>query len=128
QHEEQNTTNFLARSNFNYDFDDERNHSLNVNYNVNTNNRQTYDRILDYNKSGLPSRMTRHIVGLSWQNQWFNKRLVNNLAIKYYGLDTYKEVDEREFDANHQLLSGSIVSYAKYFNYQGYSFASRYRI
>ncbi len=128
QHEEQNTTNFLARSNFNYDFDDERNHSLNVNYNVNTNNRQTYDRILDYNKSGLPSRMTRHIVGLSWQNQWFNKRLVNNVAIKYYGLDTYKEVDEREFDANHQLLNGSIVSYAKYFNYQGYSFASRYRI
>lgn len=128
QHEEQNTTNFLARSNFNYDFDEERNHSLNLNYNVNTNDRQTYDRILNYNTSGLPSRMTRHIVGLSWQNQWFNKRLVNNIAIKYYGLDTYKEVDERVFDTNQQLLSGAIVSYAKYLNFQGYSLASRYRI
>jgi len=128
QHEEQNTTNFLARSNFNYDFDEERNHSLNLNYNVNTNDRQTYDRILNYNTSGLPSRMTRHIVGLSWQNQWFNKRLVNNIAIKYYGLDTYKEVDERVFDTDQQLLSGAIVSYAKYLNFQGYSLASRYRI
>src|SRR5690606_29385741 len=81
-----------------------------------------------YNTSGLPSRMTRHIVGLSWQNQWFNKRLVNNIAIKYYGLDTYKEVDERVFDTDQQLLSGAIVSYAKYLNFQGYSLASRYRI
>lgn len=128
KHEEQKTSNYLARSNFNYDFDEERNHSLNLNYNVNTNHRRTYDKIADYNTSGLPSRMTRHIVGLSWQNQWFNKRLVNNIAFKYYGLNTYKEVDEREFDTNNQLVGGAIVSYTKYFNYQGYSFASRYRI
>lgn len=128
QDEEQKATNWLARTNFNYDFDAERNHSLNLNYNVNANNRKTYDRVLDYDMTGLPSRMTRHIVGLSWQNQWFNKRLVNNIAIKYYGLDTYKEVDERKYDTNNQLISGGIVSYDKFFNYQGYSFASRFRI
>lgn len=128
KHEEQKANNLLARSNFNYDFDEQRNHSLNLNYNVNTNNRKTYDRILDYNTTGLPSRMTRHIIGLSWQNQWFSKRLVNNLAIKYYGLDTYKQVDERKYDTNNQLISGGIVSYNNFFDYQGYSFASRYRI
>lgn len=128
QNEQQKTGNVLARSNFNYDFDEGRNHSLNLNYNVNTSNRKTYDKILDYNTTGLPSRMTRHIVGLSWQNQWFNKRLVNNIAVKYYGLDTYKEIDERVYDANSQIFRREVVSYAKYFNYNGYSFASRYRI
>ena len=128
QNEEQKTNNLLGRANFNYDFDEERNHSLNLNYNVNTNNRKTYDRVLDYNTTGLPSRMTRHLVGLSWQNQWLNKRLVNNLAIKFYGLDTYKEVDERKYDTSNKLISGAIVAYDKFFNYQGYSLASRYRI
>lgn len=128
KHEEQKASNLLARANFNYDFDEERNHSLNLNYNVNTNNRKTYDRILELNTTGLPSQMTKHIIGLSWQNQWFNKRLVNNIAIKYYGLDTYKEVDERKYDTNNQLISGAIVPYNNFFDYQGYSFASRYRI
>src|SRR5690606_38338149 len=101
---------------------------LNLNYNVNTNNRQSYDIILNNNTSGLPSDMVRHIVGWAWQSQWLDKRLVNNIAVKYYGLDTYKQEDQRVFGEYDEVLSGDIVSQSKYFGYQGYSLASRYRL
>jgi len=123
-----NTNSLLGRLNFNYDFDESRNQSLNLNYNVNTNDRQSYDIILNNNTSGLPSDMVRHIVGLAWQSQWLDKRLVNNIAVKYYGLDTYKQEDQRVFGEYDEVLSGDIVSQSKYFGYQGYSLASRYRI
>lgn len=123
-----NTKSLLSRINLNYDFDESRNNSLNLNYNVSTSDRQTYDIILNNNTSGLPNNLVKHIVGLTWQNQWLDKRFVNNLAVKYYGLDTYQEIDQRVFGNYNELLSGAIVPQSTYFGYIGYSLASRYRI
>ncbi|WP_394676776.1 TonB-dependent receptor plug domain-containing protein [uncultured Sphingobacterium sp.] len=127
-HTKYNTGSILARANFNYDFDESRNNSLNLNYNVSTNDRQTYDKVLNNNTSGLPNNLVKHIVGLAWQNQWLEKRLVNNIAIKYYGLDTYQEIDQRVFGDYNEVVSGSIIGQSRYLGFTGYSFASRYRI
>ncbi|MDF2476368.1 MAG: TonB-dependent receptor [Sphingobacterium sp.] len=127
-HTKQNTSSVLGRINLNYDFDDSRNHSLNFNYNISTNDRKTYDKILNHNTSGLPNNMVKYIAGLAWQSQWLDKRLVNNIAIKYYGLDTYQEIDQRKFGSDNEVVSGAIVSQSKYLGYKGYSLASRYRI
>lgn len=123
-----NLSNYLARVNLNYDFDEARNQSLNFNYNFNSNDQKQYDLIGNYDRSGLPSYLGRHILGLSWQNQWFEKRLSNVLAVKYYRLDAAKDIDERKFDGNNNLISGGIVSQKKQGNYYSMSLASRYRI
>jgi outer membrane receptor protein involved in Fe transport len=123
-----NINSVLGRINLNYDFDESRNQSLNLNYNISTNDRQTYNVISDHDESGLPKNMVKHIAGLAWQSQWFDKRLVANLAFKYYGIDTYQKIDERKFDDNNQYLSGDIITQTRYLGYQGYSIAARYRI
>ncbi|MDR3008084.1 MAG: TonB-dependent receptor [Sphingobacterium sp.] len=123
-----NLSNYLARVNLNYDFDEARNQSLNFNYNFNNNDQKQYDLIGNYDRSGLPSYLGRHILGLSWQNQWFDKRLSNVLAVKYYRMNASKDIDERIFDANNNLISGGIISQKKQGNYYSMSLASRYRI
>ncbi|WP_426789428.1 TonB-dependent receptor [Sphingobacterium sp. WOUb80] len=123
-----NLSNYLARVNLNYDFDEARNQSLNFNYNFNSNDQKQYDLIGNYDRSGLPSYLGRHILGLSWQNQWFDKRLSNVLAVKYYRMNASKDIDERIFDANNNLISGGIISQKKQGNYYSMSLASRYRI
>lgn len=123
-----NLSNYLARVNLNYDFDEARNQSINFNYNFNSNDQKEYDLIGNYNRSGLPSYLGRHILGLSWQNQWFDKRLSNVLAVKYYRMDASKDIDERKFDGNNNLISGEIIHQKKQGNYYGMSLASRYRI
>ncbi|PUV26209.1 TonB-dependent receptor [Sphingobacterium athyrii] len=123
-----NLSNYLARVNLNYDFDEARNQSINFNYNFNSNDQKEYDLIGNYNRSGLPSYLGRHIFGLSWQNQWFDKRLSNVLAVKYYRMDASKDIDERKFDGNNNLISGEIIHQKKQGNYYGMSLASRYRI
>ncbi|MDR2273124.1 MAG: TonB-dependent receptor [Sphingobacterium sp.] len=123
-----NLSNYLARVNLNYDFDEARNQSINFNYNFNSNDQKEYDLIGNYNRSGLPSYLGRHILGLSWQNQWFDKRLSNVLAVKYYRMDASKDIDERKFDGNNNLIGGEIIHQKKQGNYYGMSLASRYRI
>jgi outer membrane receptor protein involved in Fe transport len=127
-HNKYNLFNYLARVNLNYDFDEERKQSINFNYNFNTSHQKEYDMINGYNRSGLPSNLARHIVGLSWQNQWFDKRLSNVMALKYYRLDATKDVDERKFNGNNELINGEIVHYQKAWNFYSMSIASRYRI
>lgn len=123
-----NLSNYLARVNLNYDFDEARNQSINFNYNFNSNDQKEYDLVGNYNRSGLPSYLGRHILGLSWQNQWFDKRLSNVLAVKYYRMDASKDIDERKFDGNNNLISGEIIHQKKQGNYYSMSLASRYRI
>ncbi|ERJ60424.1 TonB-dependent receptor [Sphingobacterium paucimobilis] len=120
--------NYLARVNLNYDFDAARTQSLNLNYNFNTNHQKEVDMITGYDQSGLPSNLGRHIVGLSWQNQWFDKRLSNVLGFKYYRLDASKDVDERKYNGNQELLSGELMHYKKDWNFYSINIASRYRI
>lgn len=123
-----NLSNYLARVNLNYDFDEARNQSINFNYNFNSNDQKEYDLVGNYNRSGLPSYLGRHILGLSWQNQWFDKRLSNVLAVKYYRMDASKDIDERKFDGNNNLIIGEIIHQKKQGNYYSMSLASRYRI
>jgi len=123
-----NLSNYLARVNLNYDFDEAPNQSINFNYNFNSNDQKEYDLVGNYNRSGLPSYLGRHILGLSWQNQWFDKRLSNVLAVKYYRMDASKDIDERKFDGNNNLISGEIIHQKKQGNYYSMSLASRYRI
>ncbi|MFD2969109.1 TonB-dependent receptor [Sphingobacterium bambusae] len=127
-HTKYDLSNYLARINLNYDFDEERRQSINVNYNYNSSNQKEYDMMDGYDRSGLPSSLGRHILGLAWQNQWFDKRLSNVLSAKYYRLDAAKDRDERVFDGNNELLSGALVHYKKAWDYYSLSLASRYRI
>lgn len=120
-------SNYLARANFNYDFDAERNQSINLNYNYNSNSQQRYDLIKNQNETGLPAYLGRHILGASWQNQWFNKRLSNVVSFKYYRLNATTDVDERKYNNNNELVSGAIVHYQNAWNFYSASFASRYR-
>ncbi|MFD2554551.1 TonB-dependent receptor [Sphingobacterium tabacisoli] len=119
--------NYLARVNLNYDFDAERKQSINLNYNYNSNRQKEFDMIKGYDHSGLPSNLGRHILGLSWQNQWFDKRLSNVLALKYYGLAATKDIDERK-PTGQGAVSGDITHYKKNWNFYSISVASRYRI
>ncbi|WP_437921433.1 TonB-dependent receptor [Sphingobacterium sp. LRF_L2] len=128
QHTKFDVNNYLARVNLNYDFDAERNQSLNLNYNYNSGHRTEYDMIAAYNQVKLPSNLGRHIIGLSWQNQWFNKRLSNVLALKYYRLDANQVTDSRKYNGNNEVVSGEIAYDAKAWNYYSVSLASRYRI
>lgn len=128
-HNKFNITNNLARINLNYDFDEERNQSINFNYNYNNSHQKQYDMIIGNDlSSGLLSNLDRHLFGLSWQNQWFNKRLSNVLAVKYYGLNATHDIDERKFTGNNEYISGEIVRYKKNWNFYSMSIASRFRI
>ncbi|WP_313157278.1 TonB-dependent receptor [Sphingobacterium multivorum] len=123
-----NLSNYLARVNLNYDFDEARNQSLNFNYNFNTNDQKEYDLIGNYDRSGLPSYLGKHIFGLSWSNQWFDKRLSNVLAVKYYRLDASKDIEVVSSDNNTNSISRQIIHQQKKGNYYSMSIASRYRI
>ncbi|MBX3254303.1 MAG: TonB-dependent receptor [Chitinophagaceae bacterium] len=126
-HMRYNNNNYLARTNFNYDFNEERTQSLNLNYNFNTSRQRSYDLVENRDVNGLPNRLGRHIAGLSWQGQWLKKRLISMLSVKYYGMDTYKQVDERVFGNNNTVVSGEIKSYNNFWNYYSGNLALRYR-
>ncbi|MBT1710830.1 TonB-dependent receptor [Fulvivirgaceae bacterium PWU5] len=123
---------FVGRANFNYDLDQELNHSLNLNYTFSTTKRHTYDLMRanpdQIETSGLPKRLGKHIVGLSWQGQWFNKKLISVLSVKYYGMDTRVAIDNREFDETGKPIGGEINTTANLFNYPSGSLALRYRL
>ncbi|PVH24267.1 TonB-dependent receptor [Sphingobacterium corticibacter] len=127
-HTKYELSNYLARINLNYDFDEERKQSINLNYNYNSSSQREFDMINGYDRSGLPSSLGRHILGLSWQNQWLDKRLSNVLALKYYRLDAAKDIDEREYNGNNELVEGELIHYEKAWNFYSMSLASRYRI
>lgn len=120
----------LVRINLNYDFDAERTHSINLNYNYNS-TRQTVTDLLDKPVKGrdvdLPSALGRHIVGLTYQGQFIQQKLIITGSAKYYGMDATKTIDSREFDSDYHLLSGSIYKERNFFGYPSGSIAARYR-
>lgn len=123
--------NYVARANFNYDFNEERTQSLNFNYNFDWNHQKVYDELAPPEKqdvSGLPSSLGRHILGLSWQGQWFGKNLISNLFGKYYGLSTDWTVDERRWNNQEKEVIGSIMNYSTVFGYYSAGLALRYRL
>ncbi|SEK78704.1 TonB-dependent receptor [Parapedobacter koreensis] len=123
--------NYVFRANFNYDFNEERTQSINFNYNFDWNRQKVYDELAPPEKqdvSGLPSSLGRHILGLSWQGQWFSKKLISNLFGKYYGLSTDWTVDERRWNNQEKEVVGSVMDYSRFFGYYSAGVALRYRL
>nr|WP_295927836.1 TonB-dependent receptor [uncultured Dyadobacter sp.] len=123
---------YAARANFNYDLDKAFNHSLNLNYTFASTRRRTYDLMETdperLETSGLPKRLGKHIIGLSWQGQWFDKKLISVLSTKYYGMDMRVSVDERTFDDTGKPVGGQIVSRQDFYGFPSASLALRYRL
>lgn len=118
--------NFIGRINFNYDLNDEKTHNINLNYNFNTITQHTYDKLNSPDEElDLPSRLGRHIAGLTLQSQWLKNKLISNVAFKFYGMDASKTVDERE--NNNTGTPSQIKEYNKFFKYYSGSLALRYR-
>lgn len=117
---------YILRANFNYDFNDEKTQSLSLNYSMNVITQHSYDKVkypdrdLDY-----PNHLGKHLVGLTWQGQWFKKKLLTSLAFKFYGMDASKTIDESENqNTGTELRLGKRRQFFKY--YSG-SLAARYR-
>ncbi len=118
-------TNYLSRANFTYYVDALKHQSLTFGYNFNSTQQDSYD-IMEDEQLNLPGKLATHIAGISWQGQWFNKKLVSILSGKYYGMDAYKSVDEREY-SNNVVVSGAINKYSKYLSFFSGNAALRYR-
>ncbi len=116
---------FTNRVNLNYDLNSKQTQSLNLNYNYDSNKRDYYDLIED-EQTNLPAKLSRHIAGLAWQSSFLHKRLISILSFKYYGMNANNTVDERKFNSDGSLASGSINTYQKFFNYPSGSLALRY--
>jgi outer membrane receptor protein involved in Fe transport len=123
---------YAARANFNYNLDKESNHSLNLNYTFNTTRRKVYDEVETnpYKKdlSGLPRRLGKHIIGLAWQGQWLNRKLITVASFKYYGMSTKTTVDGRTYDDTGKPVDGQIYTNKNFFGFSSGSLALRYRI
>lgn len=118
--------NYLVRTNFTYYIDQQRQQTLTLSYNFNSTKQDSYDMMED-EKTNLPGKLSTHIAGLSWQGEWFDKKLVSLLSAKYYGIDTYKSVDERAYSSNNEVISGAINTYNKFMDFVSGNFALRYR-
>lgn len=125
-HTNQIDNSFIGRLNLNYDLNDEKTHSINLNYNYNTITKHSYDKLVSPDEElDLPSKLQRHIAGLTLQSQWFKNKLISNIAFKFYGMDTSKTVDERE---NNNTGTPSVIKkYDKLFKFYSGSLALRYR-
>lgn len=61
-------------------------HSLNLNYTLDHLKNETYN-VLQVSKDSLPGKVNKQIVGLAYQQDFLEGRLVNTFFVKYYNLD-----------------------------------------
>ncbi len=105
--------NALAQVNLNYII--HKDHILNLNYNFNSSFREGYNEIDPYNNTyNRSNRLNKTVTGLSYQQDFFDKRLTNSFFVKHFG------------------FSGKVVSVDSTLSnerssYIGYGGASRYR-
>lgn len=117
--EKKSITNFtghnaLAQINLGYAINN--NHLVNLNYNLNSSYRETFNEIDPYSTTyDRSNRLNKNIVGLSYQQTFFNNKLINNFFGKYFGLAG--KVYDANNNATNQLKS-----------YYGYGVASSYKI
>nr|WP_121269812.1 TonB-dependent receptor [Pedobacter schmidteae] len=106
-----NTNNALVQANLNYQPSDQ--HLINLNYNLNANTREGYDEIDPYNKTyNKTNRVYKTVLGLSYQQNFFNNKLINSFFGKYFGFNGQgSSADKKESAA-----------------FYGYGIASSYRI
>lgn len=106
-----------ARANLSYEINDH--HSLNLNYTIDNISNRTYNELIvdkDYN----PGQITKHIVGLAYQQNFFRKKLTNTYFAKYYGM-ALKQPQVI-------LTTGEIYSSSDWFNNYAYGIGLRYRL
>ncbi|PID94564.1 MAG: TonB-dependent receptor [Bacteroidales bacterium] len=112
----------LLRGNINYAFSDHS--SLNINYLMNSIGNRRYD---DYDLNFVPSndRLTKHIVGLSYNQQFWHDRLNTNIFVKNY-IVSYHQNQQRDTMA--WLTGANKVPSRATKNYYGYGVCGRYTV
>ncbi|WP_234994542.1 TonB-dependent receptor [Pedobacter caeni] len=106
-----NSNNALVQLNLNYQLSDQ--HLFNLNYNLNSTTREGYNEIDPYNKTyNKTNRVSKTVVGLNYQQNFFNNKLTNSFFGKYFGFSGRP-------DANKPTETAA---------YYGYGLASTYKI
>ncbi len=123
--------NYIVRADFTYSLNKAKTKTLSLDYSFTTNQQKSYDLLEELEAyrdlSGLPKRLGKHIVNLTWQGLWLHDKLNTVLSLKYYGMDVSNTIDEREFDSNNNM-TGAITTTHKFKGYQSASLAARYML
>lgn len=111
----------VARLNLDYKFDDH--HSMNLNYMVtSTGNHRTDDLMRDYDFVPSSDRLTKHIIGLSYAQNFLEERLTNSFFVKEYAMKASIEQTDFAWKTNLDEVGNHITA-----NNVGGGVASRYR-
>lgn len=92
-------------------------HAINLNYTIDHLRNQSYN-VLQVEKDSLPGKVNKQILGLAYQQDLLESRLVNTVFVKYYSLG----LDRAKF-INRILTAQDTTS-----NNLGYGIASRYKL
>lgn len=111
----------IARANIDYRIRD--NHTLNFNYMAtSTGNNRSDDLMLDYDFVPSNDRMTKHILGLTYNHSFFDERLTNSFFVKDYILRVGIQQTDFAWKTNLKEVGSNITK-----NNIGGGIASRYR-
>ncbi|MCC9063008.1 TonB-dependent receptor [Flavobacterium piscisymbiosum] len=110
---------YFIASNLSYKIND--NNSLSLNYTLDKVDNKTYDKLIN-DKDDNPGKLTKNIVGLSYQQNFFEEKLTNTFFGKYYGM-----ILEQPF-AITDSGTGAGGTIKDNNGYTGYGIASRYKI
>ena len=109
----------FLQTNISYEFN--TNHAIGLNYTLDNVKNHNWNKLQidkDYNPGGL----IKNNIGLSYQQNFLDKKITNSFFVKYYGLES---------SIPHALEPGSQgkrVTLRKWKDYIGYGFGSRYNI
>lgn len=113
----------LLVARLNLDYKISNHHSLNLNYMVtSTGNRRTDDLMLDYDFVPSNDRLTKHIVGLTYAQNFLDERLTNSFFVKEYAMKAKIEQTDFAWKTNLEEVGNYITA-----NNVGGGVASRYR-
>jgi outer membrane cobalamin receptor len=105
----------FARVNLSYVLNER--HSFNINYTVDHLKNESYNELI-VSGDDMPGIMKKQILGFAYQQEFFDKKLVNTFFAKYYGLGLERK---KWVDTGYQVLDST-------FNNYGYGIASRYKL
>lgn len=97
------------------------NNSLSLNYTLDRVENKTFDELLA-DKDNNPGNLAKHIIGLSYQQNFFKEKLTNTFFGKYYGM-----LLEQPF-AIIDSGTGAGETVKDKIGYKGYGIATRYKI
>lgn len=107
------------RVNFDYQFNKE--HSLNLNYMLYHNGNKRYDD-LDQEFEPTNDRLTKHIIGLSYNQMLLNERMQNTFFVKEYVNHTNIEQEDHSW-----ITNADDVPKVSTKGYSGFGLGTRYR-